>query len=352
MLTAELKVVGGRHHGRIIPLNTSKFLVGREQDCHLRPNSEMVSRHHCVFVLDDYTVRLRDLGSTNGTFVNNQRVRGIVALKPGDLVRIGKLDLEVLIHEAVSDDAMAPSETDTVRLSGGETSMLPGLLDSDAHGIERVGDTTVFMNAVPQLEQSADDSSDDETTDEELNTEPDTSTPEMPEHEGHEAAMTHEMAAYNPMMGAPGMPPQPYPMPGYPAPQYPPMGYPYGYQPGMPQYPQPGYPPMPGGYPGFNGYPQPGYGYPQQMQPQIAEPEADYYDEPEEPQQPAKASNGKVSAPPVFLPDPETTGAKEVVIGSDPSHSANKAEGEQAKGQSVPDAINGIFKKMNQRTPG
>ena len=93
MLTAELKVVGGRHHGRIIPLNTSKFLVGREQDCHLRPNSEMVSRHHCVFVLDDYTVRLRDLGSTNGTFVNNQRVRGIVTLKAGDLIRIGKLDL-------------------------------------------------------------------------------------------------------------------------------------------------------------------------------------------------------------------------------------------------------------------
>ena len=62
MVAAELKVVGGKHAGQVIPLNRRKFLIGREQDCQLRPNSDMVSRHHCVFSIDDFSVRLRDLG--------------------------------------------------------------------------------------------------------------------------------------------------------------------------------------------------------------------------------------------------------------------------------------------------
>ncbi|NOX54261.1 MAG: FHA domain-containing protein [Planctomycetes bacterium] len=99
MLKAELKAIGGKHDGQIIPLATKKFLIGREQDCHLRPNSDAVSRHHCVIVMDEYTVRVRDLGSTNGTFVNGERIQGQVILKSGDRIEIGDLTFEVLIHE-------------------------------------------------------------------------------------------------------------------------------------------------------------------------------------------------------------------------------------------------------------
>ena len=98
MLRAELKVIGGKQHGSLIPLQTKKFLVGREQDCQLRPTSESVSRHHCVFSIDDYGIRLRDLGSTNGTFVNGQRVQGQVVLQPNDRVLIGKLEFEIVIE--------------------------------------------------------------------------------------------------------------------------------------------------------------------------------------------------------------------------------------------------------------
>ena len=52
MIEAELHVVGGKHSGQVIPLNRRKFLIGREGDCQLRPNSELVSRHHCVFGMD------------------------------------------------------------------------------------------------------------------------------------------------------------------------------------------------------------------------------------------------------------------------------------------------------------
>src|SRR4029079_13238719 len=84
MLQVDLKVLEGRQQGKLIPLIVRQFLIGREQDCHLRPNSDLVSRHHCVFTIDDFTARLRDLGSTNGTYVNGERIQGQVVLKPGD----------------------------------------------------------------------------------------------------------------------------------------------------------------------------------------------------------------------------------------------------------------------------
>jgi pSer/pThr/pTyr-binding forkhead associated (FHA) protein len=121
MLQAKLKVVGGKHHGKSIAVPKGKFLIGREQDCQLRPNSELVSRHHCVINIDDFTVRLRDLGSTNGTFVNGNRVRGEVTLKAGDRVRVGKLDFEILIPDPNAVEA-APAAT----LSAGCSSVTRG----------------------------------------------------------------------------------------------------------------------------------------------------------------------------------------------------------------------------------
>lgn len=112
MVAAELKVVGGKHAGQVIPLNRRKYLIGREQDCQLRPNSDMVSRHHCVFSIDDFSVRLRDLGSTNGTLVNGERIRKETVLSSGDRILIGNLDFEVTIRSGVnvpeSDSAVLP----------------------------------------------------------------------------------------------------------------------------------------------------------------------------------------------------------------------------------------------------
>ena len=126
MLHAMLKIVGGKHDGDTVSLIAPKFLIGREQDCHLRPNSELVSRHHCVFTLDEYALRIRDLASTNGTLVNDKKLVGEITLKEGDRVRVGKLDFEVVLSE--SDDQVqtvevAPAEgSDTSELSAEETS--------------------------------------------------------------------------------------------------------------------------------------------------------------------------------------------------------------------------------------
>ncbi len=107
MLQAELKVIEGKQQGKSIPLNAKKFLIGREQDCQLRPTSDLVSRHHCVFSQDGYTVRLRDLGSTNGTFVNGERIQGQVSLNDGDRVQIGKLAFQVIIRQSAEASTVA-----------------------------------------------------------------------------------------------------------------------------------------------------------------------------------------------------------------------------------------------------
>ena len=59
MLKVDLRVLEGRQAGKSIPLAVKQFLIGREQDCHLRPNSELISRHHCVFSIDEFSVRLQ-----------------------------------------------------------------------------------------------------------------------------------------------------------------------------------------------------------------------------------------------------------------------------------------------------
>lgn len=100
MLKAELRVVEGAQAGTVIPLATRKFLIGREQDCQLRPSSDRVSRHHCAITVDDYTVRIRDMGSTNGTFVNGAKIEGTTALNSGDRIQVGNLVFEVAVQTA------------------------------------------------------------------------------------------------------------------------------------------------------------------------------------------------------------------------------------------------------------
>ena len=87
MIDAKLRVVGGPFFGQTIQLPRGKLLIGRAEDCDVRPNSEFVSGYHCVLLLDDFTLRIRDLGSKNGTIVNGHRVgTSAVILLQDDLI--------------------------------------------------------------------------------------------------------------------------------------------------------------------------------------------------------------------------------------------------------------------------
>jgi pSer/pThr/pTyr-binding forkhead associated (FHA) protein len=71
-------------------------VLGRGGDCALRIPLEQVSRRHCEIVQNNGTLRLRDLGSSNGTYVNGKRVLE-TKLKAGDRLRVGSLTFTVQV---------------------------------------------------------------------------------------------------------------------------------------------------------------------------------------------------------------------------------------------------------------
>jgi pSer/pThr/pTyr-binding forkhead associated (FHA) protein len=82
-------------------------LVGRKEDCDLRLDHKSVSKLHCVIVKTDGLLLLRDLGSTNGTRVNGQRIRR-AALLPNDQVMIASFKFRV--HLGPDAAPVAPDE--------------------------------------------------------------------------------------------------------------------------------------------------------------------------------------------------------------------------------------------------
>jgi hypothetical protein len=80
--------------GKPIDVVKDMTLIGRKEECDIRLDHKSVSKMHCVIVKTDGLLLLRDLGSTNGTRVNGQRVRR-AALLPNDQVTIAGFKFRV-----------------------------------------------------------------------------------------------------------------------------------------------------------------------------------------------------------------------------------------------------------------
>jgi pSer/pThr/pTyr-binding forkhead associated (FHA) protein len=81
----------GKRKGTIIPIQKSPFLIGRNDECQLRAGNPYVSHRHCELLTEDDKFVVRDCNSTNGTFINSQRVDGQVELHEGDCLKVGSL---------------------------------------------------------------------------------------------------------------------------------------------------------------------------------------------------------------------------------------------------------------------
>lgn len=104
--------------GPPIELVKDLSVVGRGEDCDVRVEHKSVSKYHCVVVKTDGLLLLRDLGSTNGTRVNGQRVRR-AALLPNDAVGFANLKYRVMfgadLDAALAAEAAAGGTATPVR---------------------------------------------------------------------------------------------------------------------------------------------------------------------------------------------------------------------------------------------
>jgi eukaryotic-like serine/threonine-protein kinase len=102
-MLVNLKVAAGPYKGRIFTFTQhDSFLIGRNPEAHLcLPEDRYFSRNHCLLEINPPRSFLRDLGSTNGTFVNGQRVKEVF-LNNGDRIQCGEtvLSVEVGIEDS------------------------------------------------------------------------------------------------------------------------------------------------------------------------------------------------------------------------------------------------------------
>ena len=104
----ELLIVRGRSGSQTLKLADGVTTVGRHDDCQLRIKSAQVSRRHCELFEKKGLLLVKDLGSSNGTYVNGQRVEGQRVLEPGDEITIGQVQLRVAKVGQPAPPAPAP----------------------------------------------------------------------------------------------------------------------------------------------------------------------------------------------------------------------------------------------------
>jgi pSer/pThr/pTyr-binding forkhead associated (FHA) protein len=104
-----LRFISGKYQGGEFPLRPHReIVIGRSSDLDMVLVEDMVSRKHAKIVTDDHTVSIQDLGSTNGTFVNGEKIRK-VELKDGDRILIGTSIIKLV---ALDGQTAAMSETE------------------------------------------------------------------------------------------------------------------------------------------------------------------------------------------------------------------------------------------------
>lgn len=92
-MIANLVLLSKNGSQRVFALPKPVMVLGRRHDCDLRIPLPMVSRRHCQLTANAQTMKLRDLGSRGGTFLNNKQLEPEmdIPLKPGDCIRVGPL---------------------------------------------------------------------------------------------------------------------------------------------------------------------------------------------------------------------------------------------------------------------
>jgi len=107
---AKLVVISEGFAGRSYELKVDNTTIGRMEDNAFQIPDQSVSGHHCEVVLKGQDIVVKDLNSTNGTFINGDKVTEKI-LKHGQVLRLGNIDLRLEVEGAVVDKKVLDSQT-------------------------------------------------------------------------------------------------------------------------------------------------------------------------------------------------------------------------------------------------
>ena len=105
-----LRFISGKYQGGEFPLRPNReIIIGRSSDLDMVLVEDMVSRKHAKITTDDHVVTIQDLGSTNGTFVNGEKVRK-ADLKDGDRILIGTSIIKIIFVDGENTSHLTETE--------------------------------------------------------------------------------------------------------------------------------------------------------------------------------------------------------------------------------------------------
>jgi pSer/pThr/pTyr-binding forkhead associated (FHA) protein len=143
MKVSLIVLTAGKMRGQAIPVRRFPFVIGRDDECNLRPASIEVSRKHCAILLHDGKAFIRDLDSSNGTRVNGEFLVGETELRDYDRLAIGPLLFHVRLEPGVDKRTpIPPTRGVTAFLGGGE--------DVDVTQTLRTRPTALVERTIPQ----------------------------------------------------------------------------------------------------------------------------------------------------------------------------------------------------------
>jgi pSer/pThr/pTyr-binding forkhead associated (FHA) protein len=108
-----LRFISGKYQGGEFPLRMNReIIIGRSSDLDMVLVEDMVSRRHAKITTTDADIFIQDMGSTNGTFVNGEKIAGRARLTEGDRILVGTSIIKVV---GVDADIASQSEAEARR---------------------------------------------------------------------------------------------------------------------------------------------------------------------------------------------------------------------------------------------
>ena len=108
MTRLALRFISGKYQGGEFPLRSNReIVIGRSSDLDMVLVEDMVSRRHAKITTTDQGILIQDVGSTNGTFVNGEKIEGVARLSEGDRILVGTSIIKVVAVDALTSETEA-----------------------------------------------------------------------------------------------------------------------------------------------------------------------------------------------------------------------------------------------------